>query len=106
MQVSENSDVPANLRGVQDVERKGLVAFTGRMGRPRKRRRWEDDGARVEGLSYDFGALGSGGSAQHEEVLQPLSTHQSWGGVAARRVTDGGFSFRIFRSTGLAFPRS
>lgn len=46
-----------------------------RMGRPRKRRRWEDDGA---GLSDDFEALGSGG-AQHGEVLQTLLPHESGG---------------------------
>lgn len=30
MQVPENSDVLANLRGAQDVERKGLAVFTRR----------------------------------------------------------------------------
>lgn len=57
-----------------------VYAARKRMGRPRKRRRWEDDGARVEGLSDDFGAIGGGG-ARRDVVLQPLSPHVS-GGVS------------------------
>lgn len=49
------------------------------MGRPRKRRRWEDDVARVEAsLIDDFGAL-DGGVPQHDKVLQPLLPHESGG---------------------------
>lgn len=50
MQVPENSDVLANLRGAQDVERKGLVVFT------RRERGWvgrgKGDGGKMMGREW------------------------------------------------------
>lgn len=48
------------------------------MGRPRKRRRGEEDGEQGERLNDDFGALGGVG-ARHGEVLQTLPPHESGG---------------------------
>lgn len=71
------------------------------MGRPRKRKRWEDDGARVEGLSDGFEALGGGGS-QHGEVLQPLLPHESGGMSLPDELLMGEFPFEF--SDPLAWP--
>lgn len=71
------------------------------MGRPRKRRRWEDDGTRVEGLSDDFGALGGGGT-RREEALQPFSPHVSGGVSPQDELLMGEFPFEF--SDPLAWP--